>query len=210
MKNIIIWFLPGAAGNFLSRCLNLLENVSCWGITTTKVIPMDIDSKFRMVDYADVCNRTVNSKIRWTEFEDQLYQISEEECLTEFLVSIEHPENQFDRISNTNEVDVYIDVDECFEWVMLNALYKDSMIFPHYLYHARELCQNNSVFKFSLKRLLSGEESFKEEFVRLCDFIQVSLVDSEIELVLQLYRSWVKTTISGDKLQEFKKEFRLN
>ena len=52
MRTLIeLYFQPGAAGNFFSRCLNLLDNAYCYASGTT--IPVTIEEKFKLLSESD-------------------------------------------------------------------------------------------------------------------------------------------------------------
>ena len=74
--HVFIYFLPGAAGNFLSRCLNLLDNFHCYVDPVHKVLPMTITEKMTLLSYESMENLDF-SKRNWRNFERSIFHFSQ-------------------------------------------------------------------------------------------------------------------------------------
>ncbi len=122
MKYIFITFLPGAAGNFFSRCLNLLPGAYCWG--QENKLPVTLEEKLKILNYTPVLNRSLISD-NWTTFESQLapyYQIVEHHRLPpgSYAIWIDHSVIKSETLVGPDDqvFNFYIDPGDNFEWAM--------------------------------------------------------------------------------------------
>ena len=74
--HVFVYFLPGAAGNFLSRCLNLLDSFHCYVDPAHKVLPATITEKMALLNYESMENLDF-SKRNWRNFERSILHFSQ-------------------------------------------------------------------------------------------------------------------------------------
>lgn len=58
-------FMPGAGGNFLSRCLNFHPDINCF----VNCIDKNYSQKYEILNYKSIKNRRVPESQNWLEFE---------------------------------------------------------------------------------------------------------------------------------------------
>ena len=219
MRTLIeLYFQPGAAGNFFSRCLNLLDNAYCYASGTT--IPVTIEEKFKLLSYSLVKDRSFDSNNtlsndpvkNWQQFECQLKHIESLKDYTELpenatVVWVSHSHKSTDKTSShPNRIFFYIDPSDAFEWMLLNCLYKDSNLQIGFISSGNELKHNPVVHNISLAKIVQDRDSFIEEFSRACAIFNRQLSALEIKYIVALYDEWITTTLSPDKFQEFKNQ----
>jgi len=221
MKYISVSFLPGSAGDFFSRCLNMLSNAYCFADKITKKIPVTIEEKLSILNYDTVINKKFNQR-NWVEFESQIIRsnaIQPHHELPDALYSIwlGHPINKF---GSTNLADIAGSDDQCynlyidsgihFEWGILNALYKNSVISSQYFINATILLNDINVYKINLDSFIQGWESFCKEFKKTCEYIGHDTTKEEIQAVKTLYTQWRTTILEYKDLNSFKKKINFN
>jgi hypothetical protein len=212
MKYIFVYFLPGCAGNFFGRCLNLLNNAYCFvDRNTPKKFPTSIDSKINLLSYNSMINKSFEDRV-WTVFEHQAahyhtfhphWQLPDDS----YSVWIAHPnKEQHASLAGPNDVtySFYIDSSDCFEWGVVNALYKNSYLDVQWFINGNKLKNDPSVHKINLNNIIGGEQSFLDEFVKVCDIINHQLSSEEESAIKSLYQQWIKTTLSKDNICDFK------
>ena len=219
MRTLIeLYFQPGAAGNFFSRCLNLLDNAYCYASGTT--IPVTIEEKFKLLSYSLVKDRSFDSNNtlsndpvkNWQQFECQLKHIESLKNYTELpenatVVWVSHSHKSTDKTSShPNRIFFYIDPSDAFEWMLLNCLYKDSMLEIGFISPGNQLKHNPVVHNISLAKIVQGRDSFIEEFGRACAIFNRELSALETQYILALYAEWSVTTLRTEKFQEFKNQ----
>jgi len=218
MRTLIeLYFLPGAAGNFFSRCLNLLDNSYCYARGNT--IPTTIEEKYKILNYELVQNRSYNDdnnslsndpRRNWVKFEDQITHFEDVLDYSKLpdnatAIWLCHPHKTFDKtVSHPNRIFFYIDSSDAFEWTLLNCLYKDSYLVIEFLLHGKKLKNNPAVHKISLTEIVQDRNSFINEFVRVCAIFDRQVTDIERRYILDLYDQWIKTTLPREKFPEFK------
>ena len=70
-------FLPGCAGNFFSRALNLADGVYCWADSKKKHVPLTVADKMELFTYADMHNFK-DKNINWiSDFESNTIKYSD-------------------------------------------------------------------------------------------------------------------------------------
>jgi len=217
MRTLIeLYFQPGAAGNFFSRCLNLLDNAYCYASSTT--IPTTIEEKYQILNYNLVKNRSYSDgnslsndpRRNWQKFERQLIPfetILDYSKLSDNATAVwpSHSHKMSDKTtSHPDRLFFYIDTSDAFEWMLLNSLYKDSHLMVEFLLHGKKLKNNPIVHKISLAEIIRDQDSFINEFVRVCAIFNRELSALETQYILALYEEWSVTTLRTEKFQEFK------
>jgi hypothetical protein len=213
MKYIFITYLPGAAGNFFSRCLNLLSNAYCYGQKNN--LPTTLEQKLKMLSYESVFDRSPESieyNSSWVEFEGKLtpyYRIIAHHALPPESYSIwsDH------MIKNANQLhgpddqifNFYIDPGNSFEWACMNALYKNSYLDVKWFIHGKKLSTDAAVYKISLDNFLVDWDCFLLEFLKVTDIIGHTISEPEIQAVKILYDQWRTTILERNDIETFKK-----
>jgi len=211
MKYIFIIHLPGAAGNFFSRCLNLLSNAYCYGQENN--LPVTLEEKLKMLSYTPVIDRKSVTD-DWVKFEDQLtphgqiiehhslppgsYSIWKIHKLTSRMATLAGPD---DEIFN-----FYIDPGNNFKWACMNALYKNSHLNVDYFVAGKKYSDDPTFYKISLDNFLKDWADFLLEFKKVTDIIGHALTDFEIQAVKTLYCQWKSTILKFNDIETFKKD----
>ena len=215
---VTIFFIPGAAGNFIARCLNLLTGFNVFEPPDNSGMPSTIEGKLDLLKYDNVLNWPTNYKntdFTWVNFEHRLVPYEQIKSHCDFPlggagVRALHPTHsklkyleQF--IGQDDEKFVfYIDPTGVWNWMLVHADMKDSHQSIVWFKHGKNLLTDPDIFKISLKNIVGGEESFVEEFNKICKIIKHELSKEELDAVLILYKQW-KTTTLDDKTVNLKK-----
>jgi hypothetical protein len=206
-----IFFLPGSAGNFLSRCVNLLsDQCYCWVDSTTQQLNLSLEEKFKLFDYSRSYKFT-----HWGNYEDSLtmyHKIMSHHDLPESSYSIWQGHPNYKHLSNgiagtdDREFVFYIDPQEQFEWIMLNCLKKDSFIQCHDLVNGQQMLQDQNVHKLSISNIITAPETLLYEIQKISNLIGLTLQDDSKKYITKLWHQWNATTIKHDQFQTFKKK----
>jgi hypothetical protein len=212
MKYVSIAFLPGACGNFFSRCLNLLDNAHCYSMPDD--IELTASNKLKILDYTSVINKSFNTR-NWCDFEFSVDRVVHDPTLLSDAVHIVfgHPvtnshshTNLYDLAGKDDEVyNFYIDTGDHFEWAYMNALYKDSSLQANWFQNGQEMLRNTDVHKIQLKNFLGDWKDFKVEFIKTCTIIGRTPSIDELNAIKTLYGQWKQTTLEYKDLDSFKK-----
>lgn len=228
--HVYVYFLPGAAGNFLSRCLNLLENFHCYVDPNKKVLPSSIIEKMELINYASVQNLEFNHIRSWIQFEKSILHFSEFDEPNKYVWAEQPPllNNQtfvwryhpFINMHKSNKqhnpfsgrgavvvpkiLQVYIDATNAWEWHILNALYKNSGIGSGWFIPAKKLLDDPTILKLNLANFIQGYDIFCKEFLKICNALNRSVNEQEQEYIKNLYYQWIDTTLPESKFNEFK------
>jgi len=217
---IELYYIPGSAGNFFSRCLNLLDNAYCWVPTTATKFSFTLEEKRKMLSYDIVKNRvydidnfySVNPQKNWLTFEGRLRTFEKGRNGTDYsmlpndatAIWVSHSLSHTMKLDHHNRIFFFIDPTDAFEWCILNLLYKDSTIGMGFLSCTVQLKSNPVINKISLAKIIQDRNSFIKEFYRVCDIFNRQVTDIETECILELYDQWVTTTLPKEKFPEFK------
>jgi len=201
---IALHFIPGAAGNFLSRCINLLDDTFVW--SNGKNIPNTLEEKLDLLTYKDQSKYPT-----WTDFEGTIEEYSGVKPHWDIGpnsngVVIRHP-SPADFIKNITgkddtAVNIFIDHENNLDWVILNGAYKNSFQTFEYFENGFDLKNDPSVYKINLASIINGYQKFLPEFIKLAAFIDRT-VTQDIEIALNiLYEEWQKTVFRGPEFEE--------
>jgi len=216
MINITLYFIPGAAGNFFSRCLNLLENAYCFVDPNNPRGPTTLTEKMNLLTYDKVKNRKFNghsyaqrnSEDDWVNFEDKLsyYEINPDIELpnNSINISLAHPHPNYLKLHERDTFFFYIDSSDEFEWCLLNAFYKNSFVDIASLFYGKELKNNPAVHKISLSAIIKNKDSFIKEFKRVCNIFGYTLQEEEELSIILLYQQWKTTVLEHENFKDFK------
>jgi hypothetical protein len=221
MKYIAISFLPGSAGNFFTRCLNLLTGACYFVDKTTKKLPTTIEEKLSILNYNNVINKSFDQR-DWVTFEHQLikyFTIRPHHELPSNSYSIwsGHPIHSYG-LANLDDLAgpddqcyrFYIDPGEHFEWCVLNALYKNSYIDVKYFINGKKLLDDCNTYKIKLDSFIQGWKPFYKEFEKACNYIEHNLTNEEIQAIQTLYTQWRTTVLEYKDLELFKTNIGFN
>ena len=212
MKYVSIAFLPGACGNFFSRCLNLLNNAHCYKMPDD--IELTASNKLKILNYTSVIDKSFNTR-NWPDFEFANDWVEHDPTLPPDAVHIVIGHPVTDSYSHTNPHDLagrddevykfYIDTGDHFEWAYMNALFKDSSLQANWFQNGQAMLRNPDVHKIQLKNFLSDWEDFKVEFIKTCTIIGRNPSIDELNAVKTLYGQWEQTRLEYKDLDSFKK-----
>jgi hypothetical protein len=211
---VFVFFLPGSAGNFFSRCLSLASN-QAYGWVPKDAISLDLSSaeKHHAFGY-----RKSKQYRDWIRFEGQLVHYStlvDHWCIPNNSISIwsEHPRYQLldkDLVGTDNHQHVfYIDPTKNFEWVILNSLYKNSMLDVKWFQEGQIMLDDPNIHKINLANIIADPDSLWSEVEKVYAIINHKC--SNKELVQALWAQWYTTTLKSDDFESFKNSigFRL-
>jgi len=217
-KFIFLEFVPGAAGNFFTRCLNLLDNAHCWVNATSAFSNSNtLEEKLKLLSYQSVMNLKVDER-NWRDFECEIHEY------TLFKAHNDNPENSisifwshphqykfnncFEELCGADDKGFrfYIDPTNNIEWCMMNAHYKNSysVSWHKQIEIGKKLLINPDVHKLDLKKIVDGYDSFFSEFCRVCVIIDHNLQGEEIEAIKILYDQWKLTTLDYKDIEAYK------
>lgn len=207
---VYIFFLPGAAGNFFSRCMSLASDRCVGQITPGSVHPyMSLKEKFQSFSYADM-----QPNINWIEFEQGLVHYSNlfvHHSLATQSVSLwhNHPDYGFLNRQIDGSKDqkflFYIDPSDSFEWCVLNALKKDSFIEKKWVVQGKKMLEDPAILKINLSNIFSSQQTLINEVQQVCDVVGIHLSPSNRDKIGQLWNQWILTALMPSEFDEFKK-----
>lgn len=211
---VYVFFLPGAAGNFLSRCLSLAADRCVGQISPVSASPyLSQDEKFQLFRY-DAARES-----NWIDFESRLIHYSfrfEHTELTPGSVSIwnMHPDYDFLHRNIAGPDDskfvFYIDPSEAFEWCTLNALYKDSHIEKKWLLQGRQMLDDHDITKINLADIFLSCESCILLIEKICNTVHIDLASSHRQKIIELWHQWIDTTLKPAEFTKFKNSIGFN
>lgn len=219
-KYISISFLPGSAGNFFSRCLNILDGAYCFIPANTKQIPQSINDKLNVLSYQSVLNKDFNQR-DWINFEKQLIPYDREYNHSELpnnslLIWYGHPHHLHGCVNlkglageDDQSFDFYIDPGIHIDWCCMNAFYKNSYLDVNWFINGQHLLKTQSVYKIQLTEFLKEWNDFYLEFLKVCKIISHNITVPEKRAVEQLYCQWKKTTLDYSNIKNFKRSIGL-
>lgn len=223
MTHIFLYFVPGAAGNFFSRCLNLAsDDIYGWVYNTgmaTKLpkpkLQLSLSEKFDLFTYTKTQSFRQNG---WIEFEKELtffhnvfktFDVIPETAIT---LRAMHPNDLWlypvegRQYSSDHVMGIYIDPTDCWEWVMLNAFKKDSIFNPDWLKLGKRMLDTPEIPKVGLKNILTSGQATVSEIQRIMDLLGKPFYDINKEHVKKLWEEWWTTTLKEKDFQSFKQE----
>jgi hypothetical protein len=210
MKYVFVTFLPGAAGNFFSRCLNLLSGAYCWG--QGNKLPVTLEEKLKILNYTPVLNRSCISDT-WTTFESRLtpyYQIVEHHKLPpgSYAIWIDHAVTKSETLVGPDDqvFNFYIDPGDNFEWACMNAFFKNSYLDVKWIIAGKKLLGEPTVHKINLGAFLRDWPDFLTEFKKVTDIMGHTLIENEIQAIQILYNQWRTTILKPEDIKKFKND----
>ena len=215
IKHVFLFFIPGSAGNFVSRCLNLVdENCHCWATEEQAVRSLPMRQRQHLLCYTEQ-----KQYKKWTDFEHRLELHTRRFLLKDLpdnSVSIwpAHPDYAvLDRgIAGSDDQSFvfYIDPSDNMEWVVLNALYKDSFINRQWLEIGEKMRLDSEINKINLTSIIDSATMCCNEIQRICDLIGQPFSDQARSRIIDLWQQWRNTTLAKDRFVEFQKQIGFN
>lgn len=212
MRNyVFLFFLPGSAGNFFSRCLSLAGDEYYSWVDKNRTPHLTVDEKFQLFRYDDRSDKFDD----WVEFEKTLHKhhnIIEHATLPNGSISIWHQHPTLNLLQkgiagpDDKQLVVYIDSSREFEWALLNALWKDSYIDVRWLKDSVPLLNDPSVHKVPLESIIGSPESLVSEIETIVNNLGKELNDHSKKLISALWQEWYPTTLKKESFAEFKKQ----
>jgi len=125
--------MPGAGGNFLSRCLNFHPDINCF----KECVNAGYEKKYNILNYKKMQTRS-STTVNWIDFEDSieyftdynnnlLYNIEEIKNIKNIIL-FSHSETTFEQFNLDCNCDIRITnfSKEEFNWAIYQSLYKNS------------------------------------------------------------------------------------
>ena len=202
-----LFFLPGAAGHFISRCLSLLPDVCCFVNPATNDIPRSLEEKVELFSYKPWHSSDQKS---WIKFENQLpvyldlYKHTNiAQTGNKIFHRFFHPSSSnmssLDlRVEQASKLTMCVDTTRCFKWVVANSCWKNhgaNGITIELLENEKKLLSDPSVVRVDLSKIVSNRQTFLEEFYRVAAILNHDVVPIDHAL-LRLWREWKMTTYS--------------
>jgi hypothetical protein len=209
LNYIFIIFLPGSAGNFFSRCINLASDSSyCWVCNDKKIINQTLEEKFKLFEYKNSKDHS-----NWVQFESKLSHYSNvvdhvDLPPNSFSIWGRHPDyqiiNQVAGIDDQKHV-FYIDPGNEFEWVVMNSLYKNSYIDSKWLHTGQQMTTDDNIYKIKLADIITCETTLIVAVKQVCDIANIHLKENNKQKIKELWNQWISTTLPKSEFDIFKK-----
>ena len=208
---IHIIFTGGSCGNLLTRCLNLLTNFHCHVHKTNNTFPTDIKSKFELLNYASVINRRFNQR-NWIEFESKYNQCEYNYINNGYIVLMGHVCHITKQLSymttdpNNKIIKFYINPFNNIEWVIKNALYKNTPTEIGVIMEGKFLLGEPNINLINLENIIDGADTFWQEILHICNLIGYLPRQIEQDTIIELYNQWLLTVFDDSKIIEFNED----
>ena len=190
-----VTFIPGAGGNFFSRCLNFAEDSVCFAHPRLG-IPTTAEQKFMILSYNSVIGKAYHQR-NWKTFESRVipYRNSQHKILQTNRIWYTHPDdsvlNQGFVQPNDNQVKIYIDPEDIADYCLLQALYKNSYIVVDWLKKGVEYQKDDNFKKFKFKDML--DKGFVDKFMDFAHEIGLNYSTNGKHYVEKLHSQWLTT-----------------
>lgn len=205
IENIYINFLPGSAGNFLSRALQLAIPKSCCWVDSNGNVLESESRKLLELSYKK------NKVDNWIEFEESIVHFTEVENFQqpkEFVFIDKGHLFKTTDIDLTNSVLIQIDIKNksMFEWTMLNCFYKQSKPTEQYfkIYQTNKI-NNKDLIEIDLENFFLWN-TFKNEIEKILKIVNIDSAETNWKLVETLYTQWWETTLNYEDFDRYKND----
>jgi len=196
---IALHFLPGAAGNFLSRCINLLDDTYVWA--SNNKVPSTLEEKLELLTYKNAANSAL-----WTDFENLIvsyYRVQSHWNIgpNSNALFVMHPKsvNDIKKLTgkDATSINIYINSKNNLDWCILNGWHKHSVQSIEWWLNSESLAEDPSVYMINLSDIINGYEKFLPEFTKLAAYLDRTITN-DIEIALHtLYNEWLVTIFQG-------------
>lgn len=213
MNYIFLYFVPGSAGNFVSRCLHLLPKthvVMALGSANANFFDetIGVEEKLRILNYDSVLNRD-SKKVKtqnWIDFENQKTQYSnprEHNNLPNGYTAIILNHTWVNSIESYKKLPgstdtcsvFYIDYRDNLTWCQLNALYKNSILSDEYIKGYNIIKQQPESIPIDLSNIIDGGTALFKEIHKICDISKIDRPAPEVEDAIRILHQQWKTTV---------------
>jgi len=206
---IFLFFLPGGAGHFVARALNLVSDHHHGLATSKDTIFLNLDQRSEMLGYG-----TAHDCSNWNEFERQTRHYSHfipYHSLPDksYSIWLSHPTYNLleqDIVGQDDcEFRFYIDPGDELEWCLLNALYKDAHISRKWLATGQDMMNDPGIHKISLGNIIRDCDSFCNEMLYICSLTGKMPESHNLDMIRNLWYQWTDTTLKHSQFDEFKR-----
>ncbi len=217
MKRVHINFYPGAGGNFLARALGLNDEVYAFPKAKNSYAT-DVSEKFALYSYNEFArNRTIHNfyecEYNWTAFEQRLFYLKSHHDVpswatdNSYFVTGGHPQiSSYNKITKLNLNFLILITDDHPRWKKLNALYKNSKMYPAYLNGYKLFDSLPEIIHINQDSFFNPD-AFWEMFTDLCEKIEIDSSRIQEQAIKQLYSEWYDSSLMTDQqLDEFEIE----
>lgn len=202
-------FLPGGAGNFVSRTLNLCDRVYCWADESTGLVPTTLEEKQLLLGYPEV--RSDN----WCDWEHQLthyHKVIDHWTVEPDAVSIwlgHHNDVRQMDLAGPDDTEVAFQIThqnhpELVEWTLFNAWNKQSYWSQDILEAYKRQSEDKSVIKINLQSFFAWS-TYSLEYDRICNLLGIDYSRMHMDAVEEMWNSWWNTTLKFEEFDEYKK-----
>lgn len=207
---VFLFFLPGGAGHFVARALNLVSDQHYCLITDPDSLNLPLEQRHAMLGY-----KAAQGCKNWNEFEKQIRHYSDLVPYhnippDSYSIWLSHPNyDLLDRgIAGPDDqvFKFYIDPDQDLEWCLLNALYKDAHIARDWMAAGKIMRGDPDIHNISLSRIIHSADTFLDEILKVCDITGAGPAARNIELMLDLWHQWHATTLTKSRFDSFKND----
>lgn len=210
MHIIFINFLPGSAGNFLSRFLQCaLDEGYCWA-DSNGVAPKTFQDKVDLLSYKNINTNWVDFEERLTFFDD-INKCSDQAVLiysSHVYVLNEQKQRHKNTIGPTDTytfIQITYDNKKDFEWIMLNAVFKDSNTKKQWFKLYQSNLKETNIIKFPVSNFQNWD-TFKQGIIEILDYKKLNYNPNNIELLEDFYKEWFNTSLKIHEFDQFKEQ----
>ena len=211
--------LPGGASNFFEKTLLLCDDVVLHRAKNlVKLLDMNVKQRFNALTKGLQCNWKASGQ-SWVELEHRGY-IRQDLDLTTLqgfdgvcITAQGHSFNQkfIDETATENDKIFKVHISHgndpaIFEWVVMNAMYKNTYLKEPYFNAYNAVHQMNDVYPVYIKDFLGSTNQYLESYVKVCDHLQINESNRYYDYVEQVHKLWIKTTLSPDKYADYKQK----
>lgn len=210
---IFVFFLPGSAGNFFCRSLNLASDRHyCFASADEQPVRLDLtlEEKFQRLGY----HQHVKGS-NWLDLEKKQSHYSwmhthHELPAGSYSIWFGHPDYSRLREGLVGPDDrqwvFYIDPTEHFEWVTLNALFKNSMINVNWLRSGQKMLEDPGIHKINLGNVIAGAQGHLAEIDRVAEIVGFDIAPANRDKIQQLWQQWEQTMLRPGEFDDFKRQ----
>ena len=210
MKTVIVLYMPGHAGNFVSRLFSL--GAETMPLMQKKTMAEHVMQGIKLSNTFDKLDNYLFSSMKenlnawqqfhadWADYQDRSsYRLLNVFCDLRYsrIVFPLHPHEfakDFESSDNDDFYYVDLDLDAWGHWVETSRQSLGFIDRPLELEQFTEFKQLYNMQPISLTKLLDSEESFVEEYQRVCYRMQIT---PAVEQALELRRDWYNTRVIG-------------
>ena len=211
MHHIFINFLPGSAGNFLSRFLQCaLDEGYCW-TDSNGVSPETFQDKIDLLSYKNINKNWVDFENRLTLF-DGFESICNEQPVPIHLSHcciLNEQKQRHEGIIGPDDAHTFIQITydnkKDFEWIILNAFYKDSYVQKEWFELYQSNLKETNIIKFPVSNFQNWD-TFKQDIIEILDYEKLNYNPNDIELLEDFYNEWFNTSLKEHEFDQFKEQ----